>query len=1155
MFFTFYSYKGGVGRSMALANIAELLFRQKKRVIIIDWDLEAPGLEGYFFDKSKLEEIISKPGLMDILQTYKVLYPSLALPKETSGNAENDSWLSGIIDNTAKELTNIISNSKKEIEPGKINEFLLERDVYAPVPETVNTIAAELNKKFANQTPELPVITGKLRSMLASEITEPNDQLKEQYKQYLPSILPYLQQIRFDLSSPAKKQPGLWLLSAGMRNKDNFAQYAKLVQEFNWSDFYNSYDGEAFFDWIREELSGFADHILIDSRTGVTEMGGICTQHLSDKVILFTAPNPQNMSGVTKMIRSIQRPEVKKARKERDLQVIVVPARIDNSELPEQNRFKGNFLSDIGEIEGSERAQQFWNLEIPYVPYYTYHDELVAGASSETVASLLGGSTKSEKLERAFKKLAAYMLEEPIKVLPAVQPLNPFIGLRAFDEKDAAFFIGRSLEINRILDAISKQSILIISGPSGSGKTSTLKAGVMPALRERKSITDIRYITIQPGFSLNEFVHVIIPDPEWGRSPFPEAGIPEPLPMRARKIASYIEEYFGNLDRQVVVVIDQVEELYLSEHKEIADIFIQMITNLRKKNSRVAFILSTRSEYLRQIQAGFTQLHEPEPAIINLGTLANNDIRQITTELISKSDLITEQGLLERIITDVEKLSFKLPLIQYTLQKLWINKSGKTLTHEAYDKLGRVDGLFQDFLNENIKTITITDLEEATPILTRLVNVETETRTALRRSDIETSDVLKLKPFMHAGLVTITDNKESGTEMIELTHDILISKWDYLKDRIKKDREFLTWRQRLGYSLQMWEINNRGFLQDYQLKEAEDWMQRRSSELLQKELIFIQQSSVAFNKQKNAPAKSIRAIVNSRLISFVAALALATIVYVIYGYYEKSSNLKQFNTALQELNKKVGKNRQDAICNLAAYNNTSNNENISKAKDSLLDLCVRTRAAFIITQQSIDSSEKIIDTLSARTLIDKGSAANAQKVDSLSYLLNIATIQLASADSKTNTTQLRKDSIQLDSAISGIVKKDPLLNLANAAGNNIEAAVQVQNHTASNNGPDTVFRNSTWFKKGYYLQFENIKVYLEDLSKSNQTITIQVCDFVGPLLCKDPILNPNPIVTLNTPLNFTYGGYNYVINLDRIGSAGKNPFTPAAYISFLKYKK
>ena len=44
MIFTFYSYKGGVGRSMAVANIGRFFQLQGLKVVLIDWDLEAPGL-------------------------------------------------------------------------------------------------------------------------------------------------------------------------------------------------------------------------------------------------------------------------------------------------------------------------------------------------------------------------------------------------------------------------------------------------------------------------------------------------------------------------------------------------------------------------------------------------------------------------------------------------------------------------------------------------------------------------------------------------------------------------------------------------------------------------------------------------------------------------------------------------------------------------------------------------------------------------------------------------------------------------------------------------------------------------------------------------------------------------------------------------------
>ncbi|QGZ38963.1 tetratricopeptide repeat protein [Pseudoduganella flava] len=48
---TFYSHKGGAGRTMALANLAVMLARRNNATVptlMIDWDMEAPGLHHYF---------------------------------------------------------------------------------------------------------------------------------------------------------------------------------------------------------------------------------------------------------------------------------------------------------------------------------------------------------------------------------------------------------------------------------------------------------------------------------------------------------------------------------------------------------------------------------------------------------------------------------------------------------------------------------------------------------------------------------------------------------------------------------------------------------------------------------------------------------------------------------------------------------------------------------------------------------------------------------------------------------------------------------------------------------------------------------------------------------------------------------------------------
>ena len=68
MITTFYSYKGGVGRSQLCANIASYLCHRKdKKILLMDWDFEAPGLH-YFFNKSNND--IGNEGTIELLESY-----------------------------------------------------------------------------------------------------------------------------------------------------------------------------------------------------------------------------------------------------------------------------------------------------------------------------------------------------------------------------------------------------------------------------------------------------------------------------------------------------------------------------------------------------------------------------------------------------------------------------------------------------------------------------------------------------------------------------------------------------------------------------------------------------------------------------------------------------------------------------------------------------------------------------------------------------------------------------------------------------------------------------------------------------------------------------------------------------------------------------
>ena len=63
---TFYSFKGGVGRTLALVNVGIELAKSGRKVLLVDFDLEAPGIDTFDELKPKGENA----GVVDFIADY-----------------------------------------------------------------------------------------------------------------------------------------------------------------------------------------------------------------------------------------------------------------------------------------------------------------------------------------------------------------------------------------------------------------------------------------------------------------------------------------------------------------------------------------------------------------------------------------------------------------------------------------------------------------------------------------------------------------------------------------------------------------------------------------------------------------------------------------------------------------------------------------------------------------------------------------------------------------------------------------------------------------------------------------------------------------------------------------------------------------------------
>ena len=137
--------------------------------------------------------------------------------------------------------------------------------------------------------------------------------------------------------------------------------------------------------------------ILIDSRTGITEMSGVCTYHLADVVALFCAPNHQNILGIETMLNNLLQPHLRDLRGGRPLKTLVVPSRVDITGTEEQARLRRQLTPLNARSETDE------DLLIPYIRSYAF-DEMIA------VTQRPDSDHYSRQLSEAYERLAGRML-------------------------------------------------------------------------------------------------------------------------------------------------------------------------------------------------------------------------------------------------------------------------------------------------------------------------------------------------------------------------------------------------------------------------------------------------------------------------------------------------------------------------------------------------------------------------------------------------------------------------------------------------------------------------------------------------------------------------------------------------------------------------
>ena len=137
---------------------------------------------------------------------------------------------------------------------------------------------------------------------------------------------------------------------------------------------------------------------------------------------------------------------------------------------------------------------------------------------------------------------------------------NPYKGLRAFDEADAADFAGRARLVDQLVEAITAHRLVAVVGPSGSGKSSVVRAGVLPVLRQGAISGSQEWFitTLLPGANPFEELETALLRVATERPP----NLLGVLTDGPRGIARAVRHAAPVEGAQVLLVVDQFEELF-----------------------------------------------------------------------------------------------------------------------------------------------------------------------------------------------------------------------------------------------------------------------------------------------------------------------------------------------------------------------------------------------------------------------------------------------------------------------------------------------------------------------------------------------------------------------------------------------------------------
>jgi serine/threonine protein kinase/ABC-type glycerol-3-phosphate transport system substrate-binding protein len=399
---------------------------------------------------------------------------------------------------------------------------------------------------------------------------------------------------------------------------------------------------------------------------------------------------------------------------------------------------------------------------------------------------------------------------------PSGPTRNPYKGLRAFLEADAADFFGREAVTKRLLRSLAEDDpaarFLAVVGPSGSGKSSVVRAGLVPALR-RGAI---------PG-SERWYVIEVVP----GRHPFreietallgiavePPPSLVEELERDELGLVRAVDRLLPDREAELLIVLDQLEEVFtlIESDAERAHLLASVRAAALDPDSRIRIVASLRADFYDAPLSvpGFGDLLAARTEAIT--PMTPEELERAIVAPADRAGLVVEPRLLAEMIADVADHPGALPLLQYALTELAERAQDGVLSLDAYRRIGRVSGALARRADQLFEPMNETARDACRQLFLRLVTLgegTEDTRRRVRRSELLTLADARamdavIETYGRHRLLTFDRDADTREPTVEIAHEALIREWMRLRNWIEEARDVLRLSARISAATIEW---------------------------------------------------------------------------------------------------------------------------------------------------------------------------------------------------------------------------------------------------------------------------------------------------------------------------------------------------------------